>query len=41
VYQAGYINGYSNGTFGASDETERGQMAKILYNFLQSVKFIN
>lgn len=41
VYQAGYINGYSNGTFGASQDTERGQMAKILYNFLQSVKFIN
>ncbi|EPD52236.1 hypothetical protein HMPREF1210_01589 [Paenisporosarcina sp. HGH0030] len=41
VYQAGYINGYSNGTFGPSQDTERGQMAKILYNFLQSVKFIN
>lgn len=41
VYQAGYINGYSNGMFGPSQDTERGQMAKILYNFLQSVKFIN
>ena len=41
VLQAGYIGGYSDGSFGASDDTERGQMAKILYNFLQSIKFIN
>lgn len=41
VYEAGYIDGFLDDTFRPGAETNRAQMAKILYNFLQSVKHIN
>lgn len=41
VYEAGYIEGFLDDTFRPGAETNRAQMAKILYNFLQSVKHIN
>lgn len=41
VLQAGFINGYGNGTYRPSNEATRAEIARILYDFLQSIKFIN
>lgn len=41
VYQAGYFDGYEDGTFLPSAKVTRGQTAKILYNFLKSVQYID
>lgn len=41
VYKAGYLDGYTDGTFRPGADTNRAQMAKILYNFLNDIKFIN
>ncbi len=41
VYQAGYLEGFTDHTFRPTSEANRAQMAKILYNFLQSIEYIN
>jgi len=41
VYQAGYLEGFTDNTFRPSSEANRAQMAKILYNFLESIEYIN
>jgi hypothetical protein len=41
VYQAGYLEGFLDDTFRPSAEANRAQMAKILYNFLESIEYIN
>ncbi|MBU0905621.1 MAG: S-layer homology domain-containing protein [Firmicutes bacterium] len=41
VYQAGYLEGFTDDTFRPSAEANRAQMAKILYNFLESIEYIN
>ncbi|KXH86881.1 S-layer homology domain-containing protein [Sporosarcina sp. HYO08] len=41
VYQAGFLDGYTDNTFRPSADADRAQMSKILYNFLASVKYIN
>jgi hypothetical protein len=41
VFQAGYLEGYSDNNFHPSYETSRAQMSKILYNFLKSIEYIN
>ncbi|CAM3267523.1 S-layer-like y domain-containing protein [Filibacter tadaridae] len=41
VYKAGYLDGYTDNTFRPLADANRAQTAKILYNFLQSIKFIN
>jgi hypothetical protein len=41
VYQAGFLDGYTDDTFRPAADADRGQTAKILYNFLASVKYIN
>lgn len=41
VYQAGYLEGFTDNTFRPTSEANRAQMAKILYNFLESIEYIN
>lgn len=41
VYEAGYVDGFLDNTFRPDANTNRAQMSKVLYNFLQSIKFIN
>ena len=41
VLQAGYINGYSDGSYKSANEASRAEMARILYDFLESIEFIN
>jgi hypothetical protein len=41
VLQAGYINGYSDGSYKSSNDASRAEMARILYDFLNSIEFIN
>ncbi|MFC5604823.1 S-layer homology domain-containing protein [Sporosarcina koreensis] len=41
VYQAGLLDGYVDNTFRPNADANRGQMAKIIYNFLAEIKFIN
>lgn len=41
VYQAGLLDGYLDDTFRPNADANRGQMAKIIYNFLAEIKFIN
>ncbi|RNF39636.1 S-layer homology domain-containing protein [Planococcus salinus] len=42
VYQAEYLEGFpEDNTYRSQGDTSRAQTAKILYNFLNSIKFIN
>jgi len=41
VLQAGYINGYSDGSYKSTNDASRAEMSRILYDFLQSIEFIN
>ncbi|WP_339251840.1 S-layer homology domain-containing protein [Sporosarcina sp. FSL W8-0480] len=41
VYQAGLLDGYLDDTFRPNADANRAQMAKIIYNFLAEIKFIN
>jgi hypothetical protein len=41
VFQAGYINGYSDGTYKSTKDASRAEMSRILYDFLNSIEFIN
>jgi len=41
VFQAGYLEGFTDDTFRPNSEANRAQMAKILYNFLESIEYIN
>ena len=41
VLQAGYINGYSDGTYKSTKDASRAEMSRILYDFLNSIEFIN
>lgn len=41
VLQAGYINGYKDGSYKSTNDASRAEMSRILYDFLQSIKFIN
>lgn len=41
VYQAGYLDGFTDDTFRPANEADRAQMSKILYNFLASIEYIN
>lgn len=41
VYQAGLLDGYLDDTFRPTADANRAQMAKIIYNFLAEIEFIN
>jgi hypothetical protein len=41
VLQAGYINGYSDGSYRSTNDASRAEMSRVLYDFLQSIEFIN
>ncbi|MEZ7172904.1 S-layer homology domain-containing protein [Sporosarcina sp. OR05] len=41
VYQAGLLDGYQDDTFRPNADANRAQMAKIIYNFLAEIEFIN
>jgi len=41
VYEAGFINGYSNGQYRPDNTANRAEIAKILYNYLAEIEFIN
>jgi len=41
VYQAGYLEGFTDNTFRPTSKANRAQMSKILYNFLKSIEYIN
>ncbi len=41
VVQAGIMDGFQNGEFGAYKHTQRDQMAKVLDKFLQASNLIN
>lgn len=41
VLQASYLSGFKDNTFRSQNETTRAETSRILYNFLNSIKFIN
>lgn len=41
VYKAGYLSGFKDNTFRPQNNATRAEMSRILYNFLESIEFIN
>lgn len=41
VYKAGYLSGFKDNTFRPKNNATRAEMSRILYNFLESIEFIN
>lgn len=41
VLQADYLDGFKDNTFRSENKTTRAEASKILYNFFNSIKFIN